>query len=45
MSDANSSICNFSPKFKVLEVTSKMTKDDDKLWIHSKLLTSQVKGK
>lgn len=37
--------CGFSPKFKVMEVTSEMNDENGKWWIKSRILTSQVKGK
>ena len=37
--------CKFSPKYKVLEVTSSIEDPDKKWWIKSKIITSQVKGK
>ncbi len=37
--------CKFSPKYKVLEVTSTIEDPDKKWWIKSKIITSQVKGK
>lgn len=37
--------CKFSPKYKVLEVTSSIEDQDKKWWIKSKIITSQVKGK
>lgn len=37
--------CRFSPKYKVLEVTSTISNEEKSWWIKSKILTSQVKGK
>ena len=41
----NSLHCKFSPKYKVLEVTSEICNENKTWWIKSKILTSQIKGK
>lgn len=45
INEKNGLHCKFSPKYKVLEVTSSIEDPDKKWWIKSKIITSQVKGK